>query len=204
MAINCDTNELQHLAKCFQCLSGATLKQVQTYLLCQIANNGASGGTSVLTDGHIFVGNAANVATDVAMSKDATISDTGAVTLANNATARSDIGLGTTDSVSFNDVSAKFFKETVVAIPAANIDWSAGGMFTKALAANIVFTFSNLVAGRAIKVEITGDAASTVTWPAVRWPGGVAPVQTLSKVDVYTFITFDGVNVDGTSVQNMS
>lgn len=41
--------------------------------------------TAVLTSGHIFVGNASNVATDVAMSGDATISNTGALTLANTA-----------------------------------------------------------------------------------------------------------------------
>jgi hypothetical protein len=56
---------------------------------------------TALPNGQIYVGNAANVATAVAMSKDATISNTGAVTLSNNATARSDIGLGTTDTPQF-------------------------------------------------------------------------------------------------------
>lgn len=41
--------------------------------------------TPALTNTHIFVGNAGNVATDVAMSGDATIANTGAVTLANTA-----------------------------------------------------------------------------------------------------------------------
>lgn len=39
------------------------------------------GGGSALTDSHILVGNASNVATDVAMSGDAAISNTGAVTV---------------------------------------------------------------------------------------------------------------------------
>lgn len=38
--------------------------------------------TAGLTNGHIFVGNASNVATDVAMSGDATIANTGALTIA--------------------------------------------------------------------------------------------------------------------------
>lgn len=38
-----------------------------------------------LTNGHILVGNASNIATDVAMSGDVTISNTGATTIANNA-----------------------------------------------------------------------------------------------------------------------
>lgn len=45
----------------------------------------ATFALSALTDSHIYVGNAANVATDVAMSGDATIANTGAVTLANTA-----------------------------------------------------------------------------------------------------------------------
>ncbi len=41
--------------------------------------------TSVLTSGHIFVGSGLNVATDVALSGDATLTNTGALTIANNA-----------------------------------------------------------------------------------------------------------------------
>lgn len=40
---------------------------------------------SALASGHIFVGNAGGVATDVAMSGDATMANTGALTIANNA-----------------------------------------------------------------------------------------------------------------------
>jgi trimeric autotransporter adhesin len=45
----------------------------------------AAGGTPALPDSQIFVGNASNVATAVAMSSGATISNTGAVTLGNTA-----------------------------------------------------------------------------------------------------------------------
>lgn len=44
-----------------------------------------TSGDDGLTSGHIFVGNASNVATDVAMSGDATMANTGALTIANNA-----------------------------------------------------------------------------------------------------------------------
>jgi hypothetical protein len=49
MAIDCNTNNLQAQAKCFQCLPGATLQQIQTYLLCQILNNGGTGGGGTCT-----------------------------------------------------------------------------------------------------------------------------------------------------------
>jgi len=44
-----------------------------------------------LLSGHIFVGNASNIATDVAMSGDATISNAGVLTIANNAVTTSKI-----------------------------------------------------------------------------------------------------------------
>lgn len=47
------------------------------------ANFSAQFALKTLTSSHIFVGNASNVATDVAMSGDATIANTGALTLAN-------------------------------------------------------------------------------------------------------------------------
>jgi hypothetical protein len=89
------------------------------------------------------------------------------------------------------------------AIPALDIDWSQASVFTKTLAAGAsVFTFSNAVSGAVIVVRVTG-AASTLTWPAVRWAGGAAPVQTAAGNDVYTFV-HDGANIYGSVVQNMS
>lgn len=49
------------------------------------ANFSAQFSSKTLTNTHIFVGNGSNVATDVAMSGDATIANTGALTLANTA-----------------------------------------------------------------------------------------------------------------------
>jgi hypothetical protein len=89
------------------------------------------------------------------------------------------------------------------AVAAMAIDWSAGSVFTKTLAAGAnTFTFSNATSGRMITVRVTG-AASTLTWPTVKWPGGVAPTQTASGTDVYTFV-HDGTNIYGTVVQAMA
>lgn len=49
MAVSCDPNDLQALAKCFQCLPNATLQQIQTYLLCLIANSGGTTGSCATT-----------------------------------------------------------------------------------------------------------------------------------------------------------
>lgn len=47
--------------------------------------NAAVSGSTALTSAHIYVGNATNIATDVAMSGDATMANTGALTIANDA-----------------------------------------------------------------------------------------------------------------------
>ncbi len=90
-----------------------------------------------------------------------------------------------------------------VAVSAYAIDWSLGTVFYKTLGAGAqVFTFSNAADGMCIVVEVTGSA-STLTWPTVLWPGGVAPTQTASGTDIYTFIQ-RGSNVFGSVVQDMS
>lgn len=90
-----------------------------------------------------------------------------------------------------------------IAVSAMAIDWSLGAVFTKTLAAGgNTFTFSNQASGMVIVVRVTG-AASTLTWPTVLWAGGVAPTQTASGTDVYTFV-HDGTNIYGSVVQAMA
>jgi hypothetical protein len=89
------------------------------------------------------------------------------------------------------------------AIGALDINWASANVFTKTLSAGgNVLTFSNSADGQVIIVILTG-AASTVTWPSVEWPGGVAPTQTASGVDVYTFVKA-GSTIYGSVVQAMS
>jgi uncharacterized protein YjiK len=80
------------------------------------------------------------------------------------------------------------------AITALDIDWAAAAVFTKTLAANSTFTFSNPSNGRVIRVALTNTAGNyTVTWPAVSWSGGVVPTQTVgAKTDIYTFRRING------------
>ncbi len=92
---------------------------------------------------------------------------------------------------------------STTAIAALNIDWSLSGTYSKTLSAGgNTFTFSNATDGQMIVVRLTG-AASTVTWPTVKWPGGVAPTQTASGIDVYTFVK-EGSTIYGSVVQAMA
>ncbi len=90
-----------------------------------------------------------------------------------------------------------------VAISAMAIDWTLGTVFTKTLAGGAnTFTFSNQASGMVITVRVTG-AVSTLTWPTVLWAGGVAPTQTGTGTDVYTFV-HDGTSIYGSVVQAMA
>lgn len=97
---------------------------------------------------------------------------------------------------------ARFGNEA--SISASAIDWNVTHHY-KTLGANTTFTFSNAAAAKTIIVAITNTASNyTVTWPTVKWSGGVAPVQTTgAKTDVYTFTQINGV-IYGAVVQNIS
>ena len=84
---------------------------------------------------------------------------------------------------------------TTVALPAADVDLSAGNVFTVTISAATTLTFSNVPSGKAatFNLIITNGGAATVTWPtSVKWASGTAPTLTASGVDVLTFLTPDG------------
>src|SRR6185295_7858778 len=177
MAVDCTPEALANAAKCFECLPRGAQLAVMNYLLCQIANNPGGGGTSVLPNGQIFVGNAANVATAVPMSKDATIDNTGALTLANTATARSDIGLGTTDAPRF-----------------ARIGIGAAADATNT--AKIVFDHNSVAGTVALDIETSNTGSATdLTAVKINSPaGGTASAASIQVASVETFgVAWNGV-----------
>lgn len=116
-------------------------------------------------------------------------------------------GGGGTSPMTWASPSPGGIGPTTSAISASAIDWSqlylSGGVYTKTLSANTTFTFSNTVAGQQIIVRLTNTASNyTVTWPSMKWPGGVAPTMTVGvHSDIYV-ITYDGTNYFGTYVQD--
>lgn len=123
-------------------------------------------------------------------------------------------GAGVMRTDSSGNITSAALANSDLPAPSANtisstaIDWSTvgagAGIYTKTLAANTTFTFSNAVAGQTIVVVLTNTASNyTVTWPGtVKWSGGVTPVMTTgAKKDVYTFV-YDGTDYLGSAVQN--
>jgi len=91
------------------------------------------------------------------------------------------------------DVVGKY-TQSIVAVPALDIDCSAGNYFTKTINANSAFTFSNVPTGKAYSfiLELT-HTSGTVTWPgSVKFPGNTAPSLTIGKTHLFVFITDDG------------
>jgi len=86
------------------------------------------------------------------------------------------------------------YSEEVIAVSALNINCSSGNYFTKTIAANSTFTFSNAPANRAyaFTLEVT-HTSGTITWPAsVKWPYDLAPTLTTGKTHLFMFTTKNG------------
>ena len=103
------------------------------------------------------------------------------------------IGIALTAPAARLDISGNY-AQNIVAVAALDIDCSAGNFFTKTIAANSTFTFSNVPATRAFAftLELTHTSGS-VTWPtSVKWPKDTAPTLTTGKTHLFMFVTDDG------------
>jgi hypothetical protein len=89
------------------------------------------------------------------------------------------------------------YTSSVSAVGALDIDLSASNYFTKTIAGNSTFTFSNPPASGTVgsfTLELT-YSSGTITWPgSVYWngTGQTAPTITAGKVQLYMFVTRDG------------
>ena len=80
------------------------------------------------------------------------------------------------------------------AVAALDINCSLSNYFTKTIAANSTFTFSNVPTGVAYSftLELT-HTSGTVTWPtSVKWAGDTTPTLTSGKTHLFMFVTDDG------------
>ena len=89
------------------------------------------------------------------------------------------------------------YTSSVSAVGALDIDLSASNYFTKTIAGNSTFTFSNPPASGTVgsfTLELT-YSSGTITWPgSVYWngTGQTAPTITAGKVQLFVFSTRDG------------
>ena len=103
------------------------------------------------------------------------------------------VGIGTASPAARLDLNGNT-AQNIVAVAALDVDCTLGNFFTKTIAANSTFTFSNPPASRAyaFTLEIV-HTSGTITWPTtVRWPGNTAPTLTTSRTHLITFVTDNG------------
>ena len=103
---------------------------------------------------------------------------------------------GSNGSASFSGaVTADSYKTPAQAVSALAIDLATGNYFTKTIAGNSTFTFTNPPASGTVgsfTLELT-HSSGTVTWPAtVKWPADTAPTLTAGKTHLFVFVTDDG------------
>jgi hypothetical protein len=86
------------------------------------------------------------------------------------------------------------YASNITAVGALDIDCSTANYFTKTIAADSTFTFSNPPSSRsfAFALELT-HTSGAITWPAaVKWPKDTAPTLTTGKTHIFIFVTDDG------------
>jgi hypothetical protein len=157
--------------------SGDASGSGSTTVTLTLANSGATAGTY----------------------KSVTVDAKGRVTAGTNPTTLS--GYGITDaapaaSPTFTGAIASngSVRSAINAISALDIDCSTGNYFTKTIAANSTFTFSNVPNSVAYAFTLRVDHTSgTISFPAsVTWNGGNAPSPTTGKTHLFMFVTEDG------------
>ncbi len=94
-------------------------------------------------------------------------------------------------------MTGQFATTTVTAT--VTVDWNSGNVQSITLVSGAnTLTFANPASGAQYILKLvqpSGGAAGTVTWPTIKWPGGVTPVltSTNSGIDVFKF-TYDGTS----------
>lgn len=142
---------------------------------------GSIASTS-LTSAHIFVGNGSNVATDVAMSGDATLANTGAITIANSAITNAKVS-----------ASAAIDYSKLATLTSGNIlVGSAGGVATSvAMSGDATIVASGaLTIAPAIyrKTNVSLTQANIIAM-------GVTPVEILPAASAGTYYLIDSVEL---------
>lgn len=132
--------------------AGATNGQTLVYNTSTSSWEPGSGATASLTDAHILVGNGSNIATDVAVSGDLTLANTGAFTIAS----------GAVTTAKIKDGNVTLAKLSTGIAPSHVIKY--GGKVTSVGgAASEVFTVAGVVASDLLFVQLQNDGTNNVT-----------------------------------------
>lgn len=126
----------------------------------------------------------------------ATTTQAGLMSAADKVTLGGRAGLSVAQTFTARQTFGAGVVEKAVAVAAANIDLSAGSIFSKTITGATSFTLSNVpVSGSAVSfiLSLVNGGAATVTWWAnIKWPADTPPTLTEVGRDVIGFYTTDG------------
>lgn len=185
------------IIECLYSYNESTGAGIYTQLAVSISNGlitlSADSGNESLADGHIFVGNASGVAADVAMSGDATIVNTGALTIANSAITESKIQNNSISTVKIQNNSISTVKiqdqaVTTAEIADANVTLAklASGIIPTAIVKN-AGKWATAGGSSTIPITAAGVLASDMAFASVQ--SSANPVSVLSVTPSANTIT---------------
>lgn len=136
-----------------------------------------SGLSATLTNTHIFVGNGSNVATDVALSGDATLANTGALTLANTAVTPATYGDANNVGQFTVDSKGRITAAVNVAVSGGGGTVSNTATLSVPLAAATTLSFAAVgnVITPSVNLQVTGLGINMTTVTSATLKFGIAP-----------------------------
>lgn len=160
--------------------------------------------TSTLTNAHIFVGSVANIATDVALSGDATLANTGALTLANTAVTP---GAYTVNGQSLFTVDSKgrltaASNATVTASPSGLASGDLSGSYPGPSVAKIsgqLLDFTGLTSGSFLLYDGTNWKSTLLSGDGTATGAGILTVTKTNGVAFAASATTDTTNASNIS-----
>jgi len=160
----------------------------------------ATAAINTLENGKIYLGNASNVATEVAMTGDVTISNTGVTTITNDAVTTTKILDANVTPAKIAPGTDKQILVTTGASPAA-VEWFTPTNTLTATDGQLVSTVNGLATTPAVNVLISADNGLTVTDGNVQL-GGALTAATIITTDATKTLALVGL-VAGANTDKM-
>jgi len=136
---------------------------VDTFFWTPASVTGAGALSDTLASGEVFVGNASNIATGVAVSGDCTIANTGAITIANNAISAAKIASNAVTTAKILDANVTLAKLAAGITPSHIIKFAGQATTTGGSASEAITVTGAVAATDRAFVQVVDNGTNNVT-----------------------------------------